>query len=71
MRNKSCGNDSKNCVAFRNAMCNGIAIGNPTFYLIRMYKENHFYCAKLIQNKSVDQGLTIFCNPPMLWDYIT
>ena len=26
MRNKSCGNGSKNCVAFRN----GIAIGNPT-----------------------------------------
>ena len=30
MRNKSCGNGSKNCVAFRNAMRNGIAIGNPT-----------------------------------------
>ena len=29
MRNKSCGNGSKNCVAFRNAMRNGIAIGNP------------------------------------------
>ena len=30
MRNKSCGNGSKNCVAFRNAMRNGIAIGNPS-----------------------------------------
>ena len=29
MRNKSCGNGSKNCVAFRNVMRNGIAIGNP------------------------------------------
>ena len=26
---KSCGNGSKNCVAFRNVMRNGIAIGNP------------------------------------------
>ena len=32
MRNKSCGNGSKNCVAFRNVMRNGIAIGNPTKY---------------------------------------
>ena len=31
MRNKSCGNGSKNCVAFRNVMRNGIAIGNPTW----------------------------------------
>ena len=30
MRNKSCGNGSKNCVAFRNEMRNGIAIGNPS-----------------------------------------
>ena len=30
MRNKSCGNGSKNCVAFRNVMRNGIAIGNPS-----------------------------------------
>ena len=29
MHNKSCGNGSKNCVAFRNVMRNGIAIGNP------------------------------------------
>ena len=31
MRNKSCGNGSKNCVASRNAMRNGIAIGNPNY----------------------------------------
>ena len=31
MRNKSCGNGSKNCVAFRNVMRNGIAIGNPSY----------------------------------------
>ena len=31
MRNKACGNGSKNCVVFRNAMRNGIKIGNPTF----------------------------------------
>ena len=30
MRNKSCGNGSKNYVAFRDAMRNGIAIGNPS-----------------------------------------
>ena len=30
MRNKSCGNGSKNCVAFRNVMRNRIAIGNPS-----------------------------------------
>ena len=30
MRNKSCGNGSKNCVACRNAMRNEIAIGNPS-----------------------------------------
>ena len=29
MRYKSCGNGSKNCIAFRNVMRNGIAIGNP------------------------------------------
>ena len=29
MRNKSCGNGSKICVLFRNAMRNGIAIENP------------------------------------------
>ena len=34
MRNKSCGNGSKNCVAYRNAMRNGIAIGNPSIKLI-------------------------------------
>ena len=33
-RNKSCGNGSKNCVAFRNAMRNGIAIGNPKLLLL-------------------------------------
>ena len=31
MRHKSCGNGSKNCVAFRIAMRNGIVIGNPSF----------------------------------------
>ena len=30
MHKKSCGNGSKNCVVFRNAMRNGIAIGNPS-----------------------------------------
>ena len=29
MRNKSCGSNSKNCVALRNVKRNGIAIGNP------------------------------------------
>ena len=29
MRNKSCGNGSNNCVAYRNVMRNGIVIGNP------------------------------------------
>ena len=44
MRNKSCGNGSKNCVAFRNVMRNGIAIGNPNFaaiyynYNVSLYK---------------------------------
>ena len=34
MRNKSCGNGSKYCVAFRNVMRNRIAIGNPTLTLL-------------------------------------
>ena len=33
IRNKYCGNGSKNCVAFRNVMRNRIAIGNPTIFL--------------------------------------
>ena len=36
MGNKYCGNGSKNCVAFRKVMRNGIAIGNPSFYQLSL-----------------------------------
>ena len=38
MRNKSCGNGSKNCVAFRNLMRNGNAIGNPSLEPLTIIK---------------------------------
>ena len=53
MRNKSCGNGSKICVPFRNAMRNGIAIGNPMYYLVNVYiniKLSSFLVSILVNN---------------------
>ena len=61
MRNKSCGNGSKNCVAFRNVMRNGIAIGNPTkkrpSELLRLLMGSRVWKVRITENLN-----TMICN---------